>query len=623
MSCNALRTESRKGMLCILLLLGCSQPHEDAVPQDGTERPGRLTDTMDRTGEMGQEEPRSPDQGRGDVSETPGPDPAAEVPPLPDATDAVALDGAWELLDAGGPTDLASDQDSVSIPDLPDTPAPDDAETTETGSDADLSDVGGGPPPMPVSVALAIGGVELTVAGGLSIAQDGSVYLGASTYGDMLDLGDTVFLPPAGKPVGGFFLRVDAAGKIQWLVSTESHIEYGDLLVGYPEVAALPAGGIAVGVNTCAGYPNWQCDYPKEEWMWDIRDASAAGLGPAGTCSWVWNLGGGGQDLLWGVASSPDGSVYLAGRAGPESFASGFGQFGKDDAGDGFVAKLDAQGTPQWYRLVGVPGGFEAYDAAALAADPSGNVFFALDADNEYKYSFMVGDLDVGEAPGGLAITTFDSEGNLLWAKGAGCGSDEGWCDGDPTDARFTPDGGVILVGVAVGTTTLEFGPELESDFESVGLESGGFLVRFNKQGDTLWSRPVSLPAKDPEAFLIASDVSVTADGHFVVVGYFHGPNIDFGAGILEPLPDAKETSFVAEFDESGHVVWNRAFGVVGGMALASSVEAAPDGRTWIFGGFSGGDLEIGDMLIADPIPGGQGWWQTKSLYLVALDPFQ
>jgi hypothetical protein len=126
----------------------------------------------------------------------------------------------------------------------------------------------------------------------------------------------------------------------------------------------------------------------------------------------------------------------------------------------------------------------------------------------------------------------------------------------------------------------------------------------------------------DDGTYLVASDVSVTPEGHFVVVGYFHGPNIDFGAGILEPLPDADETSFVAEFDESGHVVWNRVFGVVGGMALASSVEVAPDGRTWLFGGFAGGNLEIGDMLITDPTIDEKSW-ATKSLWLVALDPFQ
>ncbi|MCF8258432.1 MAG: T9SS type A sorting domain-containing protein [Flavobacteriales bacterium] len=123
-----------------------------------------------------------------------------------------------------------------------------------------------------------------------------------------------------------------------------------------------------------------------------------------------------------------------------------------------------------------------------------------------------------------LSVFRTDAEGELMWTKRYG---GTAWDFGKKVVAMS--DGGFVIVG------------QTHSRGEGQG---DAILMRFNTDGDTLWTRTYGGPMPDG-----AESVALSADGGFVIAGFTES----FGNGMKD--------AWMLRVDVDGNEVWAKSFG--------------------------------------------------------------
>jgi len=206
------------------------------------------------------------------------------------------------------------------------------------------------------------------------------------------------------------------------------------------------------------------------------------------TVSYSSYFGAVGPDTVRGIATDPAGGVYLAGETSgalPGSTASVHGQFS-----DAYVARLRADGTPEWVTILG--GTDNPDGATAVATSAAGDVYvtgFAWSADfpttpSAYRAA-------VPQACDGF-VARLDARGGLLYSTmfgapqpwGVGCGG---------RSITVDPLARAIVSGA---TASPSFTPTLRDSFgpQAPGLDQPDALIaRFSADGTRLeWSRLIA-----------------------------------------------------------------------------------------------------------------------------------
>ena len=227
-----------------------------------------------------------------------------------------------------------------------------------------------------------------------------------------------------------------------------------------------------------------------------------------------------GQTDATGVATDAGGNAYVAGYTWGR--LDGYSNAGRTDA---FVGKLDADGNDLWAAQLGTA---EHDSAAGVAVDALGNV---------YVTGSTGAGLDGNASAGGVDafIVKFDGNGNKLWSRQFGTGSDDRAYGlsvdgaGDLIVAGYT-DGDLGGAGNA-GSTDL-------------------FVAKYDGDGNRLWIHQMGTQAWDG-----ARGVAVDADGNIYVTGSTFGGldgntngNGTWGSWDL----------FLIKFDGLGNRQWTR-----------------------------------------------------------------
>jgi hypothetical protein len=243
----------------------------------------------------------------------------------------------------------------------------------------------------------------------------------------------------------GFIARVDRAGRFRMVRLAERETSRvpsalavdraGLIVVSYEQRAlvTIAAGGRALwsrdlpAARALAFAPNGDIlaagcniDVHRKASMtakitYEVRDVTAgyvARISPAGEIRWMYRLDRGQQDLFYrpndravtdcatGIATAPDGDIYVAGHFGRSLRPGQVDEPGLPPAGS-FLGRFSADGQLRWSRLVAA-----GFGAVSLASVADGNVVVvagqvALTEDHE------------GQPGQGLAA--FDPEGMPLW----------------------------------------------------------------------------------------------------------------------------------------------------------------------------------------------------------------
>ncbi|MFA6434860.1 MAG: hypothetical protein WCW52_09210 [Elusimicrobiales bacterium] len=235
---------------------------------------------------------------------------------------------------------------------------------------------------------------------------------------------------------------------------------------------------------------------------------------------WLKELGASTLAGTYGLASDPNGGLYLTGSA-----AAGL-------AGGINLSKYDADGNKLWDRQLNAISNEENRGAAA---DRAGNIYVAAGSEKKGGPAFLF---------------KYDADGNPVWTRQL----DES--EELPKGLAADAEGGVFVAGNS-GTPTPG--------------RAAAFLGKYDTDGTRLWHRDLSSTGDT-----YGEDVAVDAGGEAYLTGHtngsFAGQNTQGGFDI-----------FTAKYDADGSQLWLRQGGSAG-PDYAYSAAPDPEGGIFVSG---------------------------------------
>lgn len=234
---------------------------------------------------------------------------------------------------------------------------------------------------------------------GIHVTTDNEVYI-VGEFRDTLYCGNDTLLSNGRLDL--FVAKLDSSGVFQWALSAGDN----------EDDSAYDIDVLSDGNLVLTGY--------HEQWLhWGSnssrglagRDVFVATISPQGNPGWVKTLVGPAADQANAVATDDYGHLYITGNFRDFLFVNG-NQLQAIGGLDVFVAQYDLQGTLNWAKVMGSPGGDHG---SAIAVDGAQNIVAA---------GWVSGSLEVFQGPafGGSQeedafALKLDSNGTVLWGE--------------------------------------------------------------------------------------------------------------------------------------------------------------------------------------------------------------
>ncbi len=243
--------------------------------------------------------------------------------------------------------------------------------------------------------------------------------------------------------------------------------------------------------------------------------------------TWSTFLGDSGSDIVRGITVDTSGNIFVGGDSGAtwgspvRAYTSG---------SDGFVAKLDSNGTLTWNTFLGGSG---TDGAPAITIDTSGNIFVG-----GYSTATWGSPVRAYTSDYDGYAAKLDSNGTLTWNTFLG---------GSGTDFPYaiTVDtSGNIFVGGDSGAT---WGSPVRAYTSGVD----GFVAKLDSSGTLTWNTFLGGSGTDS-----AAAITIDTSGNIFVGGY---STATWGSPVQAYTSGAD--SFVAKLDSTGALTWNTFLG--------------------------------------------------------------
>ncbi len=398
-----------------------------------------------------------------------------------------------------------------------------------------------------------------------SVTDDqGNTYV-VGEFIDTLTLGDTTLTSAAYTDV--FVAKLDTNGNWVWAQSAGGErYDYGhDIAIDSEDNVYVTGGFIgeadfgSITLNTGSSFPPYNVFITK-------LDSDG---------NWLWaNQSEGGSAIAYTVSIDQNLDIIIAGMY-MNTATFGGDSFNSIDAHDLFVSKLDNNGNWIWTNTAGGDDWDIAYDSVL---DDDGNIYIA----GEFNEDISLNQINLQEVPnssqsdGDLLIAKLDTNGNWVWAKGAGSnGSEEG------RRILINEKREVFVTGFYDGTMTIG---------DSQLTNSGGrdiFLVSLNEDGDWQWE--VSSTGGN-DSNNSSYGLSSLPNGDLLVAGGFSG-TIQFGS--QAPTNSGSRDIFLAKLSQPTEPLPNQFNSYLPSGSYTTMIE-------------SQGNLVSWDKLrITDQVPGG------------------
>ncbi len=313
--------------------------------------------------------------------------------------------------------------------------------------------------------ARGLGGPGCERASGVAPDRGGTVYIAGQIEGEAT-LG-TAHVASAGADA--LVASLDKNGQVTW-----AHALGGPGADEARAVAILPEGDVFV-VGSFSGIADFAPGPGRTELTSaGGTDVFVARLTPKGELVWARRLGGAQIDTGLDIAVDTRG-VYVTGsfqgtlEAGPSRLASA----GKTD---GFLAKLDLAGAPQWAQRIGGP---QDDDVRSVAVEAGGEIWVAGSFEEKAVVGPQGGAVleSAGRTDGFLA--RLGQDGGVLWNGRLG-GKEE-----DAATVVAVGPGGAWVTGHFSSTADFDPGPTITS-MASVG-KTDAFVARLARTGQLRW----------------------------------------------------------------------------------------------------------------------------------------
>jgi prepilin-type N-terminal cleavage/methylation domain-containing protein len=218
-----------------------------------------------------------------------------------------------------------------------------------------------------------------------------------------------------------------------------------------------------------------------------------------GDIEWQKSYGGVEHDTVDDCISTSDGGFVILGTT--KSFGSG--------GDDILIVKINSSGSVEWSRSWGGSG----YDRGASVIQT---------ADNSYVVTGHTGSYGAGSTE--LVLIKYSASGNLLWNKTWGSNLVE-----RGHSVSETSDGGYLVLGES-------------NNFGAGGVET--IILKYNSSGNIVWKQSWGGSSHE-----YAKAIESVGNDEFIVVGMTQSFGLSSG------------DMFIAKYDSSGILLWNRTWG--------------------------------------------------------------
>lgn len=270
------------------------------------------------------------------------------------------------------------------------------------------------------------------------------------------------------------------------------------------------------------------------------RDIFLTRFDVSGKTVWTKRFGGPYDDFGTDIRRSKDGSYYIAGSFFKQI---AFGADTLKSAGDidGFIAKLNNNGSVIWARRIG---GTNSDYVSAVAPDEKGNAFVA----GYFRDTTTLGNIKLVSWERSLLtmyLAKYDALGNCLWAKRIGASNYQSQFESIGLDVD--PKGNAYLAGVVHNKVEVD-----TARINAIGT-TDLFIAKFNQEGSVIWAKDIGAAAS------VVTAKSLRHDEHssLYVNGYFtNAVSFDSKTTLVSPL--GYSDVYLAKFRDNGEFVWVR-----------------------------------------------------------------
>lgn len=256
---------------------------------------------------------------------------------------------------------------------------------------------------------------------------------------------------------------------------------------------------------------------------------------PAGTVLWAYSTGSTWDDEVDAIATDALGNVYITGNFYSPTLTFGTTTLtNAGNVGDIFVAKFSPDGDVLMALRDGGPG---LEIPHGIAVDDLGSIVVTgRFSSNSVTFGtttlLLAGSMDV-------FVVKYGSEGAVLWAKGAGGGSND-----EAEAVAIDSNGDIIVTGYYTQQST--FGTFI---LPNPGLANVFIAKCDGADGTFEWVKWfASDGVEEPNA------VALDAQDNIYVAGHFQTDSITFGSTTL--YSTGSDNGFVARFDDDGDPIW-------------------------------------------------------------------
>lgn len=268
-----------------------------------------------------------------------------------------------------------------------------------------------------------------------------------------------------------------------------------------------------------------------------------------GDTLWTKTYGGTDEDFGNSIQQTWDGGYIIAGYTW--SFGAG--------RSDVYLVKTGTNGETLWTRTYGGTG----WDECESIQQTSDSGFILAGCTN----SFGGGGHDI-------YLLKTDADGDTLWTHTYGdTGTERSY------QVQQTIDGGYVLVGYT----------------ESFGNVADVYLIKTDKNGDTLWTNRFGGTTLD-----IGYSIWQTSDGAYIITGFTYS----FGAG--------ESDVYLIKTNEDGDTLWTRTYGGAG-RDHGQAVEETSDGGYIVAGWTTSFGSGSSDVYLIKTTAYGDTLWTTTN----------
>ncbi len=377
-----------------------------------------------------------------------------------------------------------------------------------------------------------LGGIGEDDGRGIVVDTSGNIYVAGLTK---YDWGNPVKPFSGGFNADGFAAKLDDNGALVWNTFIGG--------TGWDHAEAIAVDGS--GNIHLTGFAGDTWGRPVNSYVGGAYvgggDAFVTKLNSDGAVLWNTFLGGGDNDIGYGIAVDGGGNTYITGMS--------VGSWGKPvDAFAGvtdiFVAKLDSNGALVWHTFLGGDDGGDDGDVGrGIAVDGDGNVY--VTGESPFTWGTPVNS-HIGLRD--IFVAKLDSNGDLMWNTFLG--------------RSYGDFGQGIALDGSSNVYVVGWSPDGSPGISDV------LVARLNSStGDTLWNTLLGGSGND-------SGYGIAADSSGYI--YIAGSSESSWGDPLKPFAGGYDDAFVAQLDSSGAVVWNT---FLGGTGDDWSLGIAADGR--------------------------------------------